>query len=304
MPLFAGVALKESIMTHVVDAGGRWHWIDKEYEKIAVGDKFVLRDASRWASQTQYSKPMPVSRTTDLTFWLMNEDGKEIRIARTSGKVHGSHSRYAKRLTDKLKKHIKSEKQRKKAEDRKKKSEADALEQAKREKYGATFIESEAVQDVLRPIRDSAEAYNTKLEEIFREIGHADAEDPRGLTRYLEWNEDRAGNISKYEQLRGLFTRLHDDMVDMVRRWNKGSAYTLKRPGSPEYVFCQTNARSVSTPEMELVRLLNSKVLTTLDEQISTFFNGHNQDYDWRYQFIKEMRWDYSRIELVIPDSD
>jgi len=89
--------------SHVIDAGGRLHWIEEDFRDIKTGDKFVITYGGRWSSPTTYSKPKRVTRHTDLTFWLEgDEEGKEVRVAKTNGKVHGNRysSNYAKPYTD------------------------------------------------------------------------------------------------------------------------------------------------------------------------------------------------------------
>ena len=93
-------------MTHVIDAGGRYHWIDKEFEDISVGDEFVIQTIERWDREDKYSDVKKVTRFTDLTVWIKGDDDeKETRVSRTNGKPHGSRwsSRYAKPLTAELK---------------------------------------------------------------------------------------------------------------------------------------------------------------------------------------------------------
>lgn len=287
-------------MAYVVDNGGRYHFIDKECENVAVGDKYVFQDFGRWASRETYSEIKVVTRFTDLTMWLQGKsDEKEIRVSRSSGKPHGNRwgSRYAKRLTDKMKKQIKKAKAKATREANEKKAKANAEEIAKREKYGAAKITSEDVQEALRPIRDLAEAYCSKLEDIFDEIGGADAENPRPLTSYLEWNEDRASELSKFVRVRDAFVHLNDDLVGIVQRWNKGIAF--KRSGSPGYIYDPANG------EAELVRLLNDKIDNARVQNEANYFNGHRDDEEWRKQFIydlrelREMRWSYDTISIV-----
>lgn len=288
---------------YVVDAAGRWHWIDRECKNIEVGDRFVLKESGRWGRDNSYSKPLTVTRFTEFTFWVEDEDGKEIRISRSNAQVHGSRwsHRYAKKYTPELKKEIKKAKRAKKAKANAAKEKANAEEKAKREKYGADFIKDDAIQAVLKPIRDKAAAYDKSLTEIFEEFEGATAEEPHKLSSWLEWNSDNPGKISKFERVRDAFTRLHEELVHMVLRWEDGIAHELKRPGSPDYVFDPSNNEGTAG----LVRLLESKVGVTLDEQTSTYFNGHNQDDNWRYLFIydlreiKDMRWDYSRIDIL-----
>lgn len=284
-------------MAYVIDNGGRYHFIDKECEDISVGDKFVFQDYGRWSSRETYSDVKKVTRFTDLTMWLKGKDDeKEIRVSRSSGKPHGNRwgSRYAKKLTDKLKKQIKKAKAKATREKNEKKAAADAEETRRREKYGAAKITSEAVQEVIKPIRDMAESYHEKLVEIFDEIGGADADDPTGLVRYLEWNDDRAEQLTNFVHVRDAFTELNDELVMIVQRWKKGVSF--KRG---DFIY------DPEAGEAALVRLLDDKIDNARQRYESSYFDGSGDPDAWRYTVISEMRelrdmrWSYETISIV-----
>ena len=168
-----------------------------------------------------------------------------------------------------------------------------------RDKYCATTIISENIQEVLKKVRDRAEYYDVKIVDVFDDIGRADAATPQPLLSHFNWGDDRLPTLNAHVHCRDSFNQLHDRLVGMAQRWTKGVRYSLRSSGSKQEFDPAVEG------EEGLVRLLNATIGAVAQESTAKFFNSYGREHDGGYEFIYDLReildlqWDYATVEII-----
>lgn len=268
----------------------RYYWCYPELEEIALGDKFIVKNYSRW-SPTKFSKPVECVHFTKTQFQVENpwdKDGKPMRFTRKGNEVGGNHR--IERATPELIEEIKAIQKKEANEKAKKESEANKAEMRLREKYGCEWIHDKAIQKTLSKLRSLAEQGWRELDNFFdcdTKVGEADADNPWPILNYLDWNGEEKLKTAVY--YRDMATSIHEELVTICSKWSKGVAFeqndggynAIKRTYLPGY----GHEELVGADMLVKLHLGNR-----INDLTNGLFNKHREVVEHERQFLIELK--------------
>jgi hypothetical protein len=243
-----------------------------ERQNLEVGQKVYLYYGGYGRNfEGRYSMPLPIIKVTKTQFTVAaeNMNSKPKRFMKSNGREVGrGYSRSSPSVTlvtSASSREVNKHNAEVKAKARKKDNDAFQAEAALREKYGATLVSDDDIQNrFLKPLRTMAEAAEHEMGELFRAFDGVslEAENFYRVTDAVE-RETRNGSFAFGLKARDYAREQHQRFVNTIEEFSTGTRYTVDK-----------------TEVTDLEELLTAQALRALRDQMNRFFGYtfSNQD--------------------------
>jgi len=228
----------------------------RDEEKIEVGVEVYLFYPGGMGKRGRYEGPLKITKTTKTQFTAGGE-----RFIKSNGRKVGSpYGRFSPSVqiaTAEVKREVtefRAETMRLKDAAR---LEADSAERQSREKYGATAITNEAIQDAcLKPLRSLAECGEKEMSSLLDAFKDVSIENDNfwRVEDAIE-RENRNNSFAYGKVIRDQAITLHQSLVDLILEFEAGTRY-------------EVDGVEIKTAE----ELVNKKLRRVLSEQYRRFF--------------------------------